>query len=49
MSAYKDIQDLLTPVLLLNWPIAKRNLGTAAPSVAGKSLQLRLHFNQLEG
>ena len=38
------IHDLPTPVLLIDWPVAQRNIQTAAKLVAGTGAKLRPHF-----
>lgn len=38
------IHDLPTPVLLLDWPVAQRNIETAAKMVEGTGCKLRPHF-----
>lgn len=38
------IYDLPTPVLLIDWPVAERNLHTAARLVDGTGAKLRPHF-----
>ena len=38
------IYDLPTPVLLIDWPVAQRNIRTAAQLVAGTGAKLRPHF-----
>ena len=44
MQSYQHINDLPTPVLLLDWQIAKHNIDTAAAFVANKAVKLRPHF-----
>ena len=44
MSDYEHIDDLPTPVLLLDWPTAQRNIDLAAAFVADKTVKLRPHF-----
>lgn len=38
------LQDLPTPLLLLDWPVAQRNIATAAKMVEGTGCKLRPHF-----
>lgn len=45
MSALPNaLSDLPTPALLLDWPVALRNIETAARFVDGKPVRLRPHF-----
>lgn len=44
MNTYHTTHDLPTPVLLLDWPVAQRNIEIAADSVKGKTARLRPHF-----
>ena len=44
MPLPKHIHDLPTPALLLDWPVAKRNIERAAAFVEGRSVRLRPHF-----
>jgi D-serine deaminase-like pyridoxal phosphate-dependent protein len=44
MAAARTTDDLATPVLLLDWPAAKRNIDTAAKFVEGRPVRLRPHF-----
>ncbi len=44
MSPPSKIYDLPTPALLLNWPVAQRNIERAAAFVDGRPVRLRPHF-----
>ena len=44
MTHPKQIDDLPTPALLLDWPALKRNIDRAAAFVAGRTVRLRPHF-----
>ena len=44
MQTPRDILDLPTPVLLLDWPVARRNIEIAAEFVSDKVAKLRPHF-----
>ena len=44
MNTSRNIRDLPTPILLLDWPVAQRNIEIAADSVKDKTARLRPHF-----
>ena len=44
MTVSKQVADLTTPALLLDWPTSQRNIERAATFVRGRPVRLRPHF-----